>query len=124
MTLRGNNVDMPKGMSGLALGTTHAPTGETEPKYLLSPQQTDGFLSLVTMIQQGVRLGVSAMPDISGMTGRSSSPTGNFAVDQIVVNVEQLADDQDYEELADKVFETLLERMQNGTAVGGLYSSM
>lgn len=112
------------GRGGLVTQPTTALIGELgRPERVLDPDQTMLFDTLVATLQQASMVGVSAMPDVGSYTG-SSSGSGSFAVDQIIVNVDQLADDQDYEELADRIFETLVERVQSGSAVGGLFSNM
>ena len=113
------------GRGGLVTKPTEAIIGETgRPERVLDPTQTVLFETMVATLQQAARLSVDAMPDIGVYSGGSGGTTGNFAVDQIVVNVDQLQEDQDYEELADRIFQTLVERIQSGSAVGGLFSNM
>ena len=113
------------GSGGLITRPTEAIIGETgKPERVLNPEQTFLFENMVATLQEAAHVGVSAMPDLGVVGGGVTNNNGSFAVDQIIVNVDQLSDDQDYEELADKVFETLLERVQHGTAVGGLFSNM
>ena len=112
------------GRGGLVTQPTQALIGETgRPERVLDPDQTMLFDTLVATLQQATRLSVSAMPDVGRVAGGGGGAGSNFAVDQIIVNVEQLNDDQDYDELADKVFETLVERIQSGSAMGGLFST-
>ena len=66
---------------------------------------------------------MAAMPDLAAVSAAGSS-TSNLSVDQITVNVDKLAEDQDYEELAERIYDTLLERIRRGSSIGGLFSNM
>jgi hypothetical protein len=90
---------------------------------VLNPEQTERFFALVDALQNVASVSMAAMPDLAAVSATGGT-TGNFSVDQITVNVDKLADDQDYEELAERIYDTLLERIRRGSSIGGLFSNM
>lgn len=114
--------DLLFGKGGLVTKPTEAIIGETgRPERVLDPDQTMLFDTMVATLQNVAKISVGALPDIGAFTGGGAN---DVSVDQIVVNVDRLAEGQDYEELADRIYETLVERIRRGTAVGGMFSNM
>lgn len=88
-----------------------------DPERVLSPRQTSLFESLVQSMEQMSKINLPALP----VFGNDMIGSGNaINVGDIIVNVDKLENDDDYEELARKVFETIMEKMNRGAAIGGL----
>ena len=92
-------------------GTTSAP------ERVLSPQQTKLFDTLVQTLQAAAFTGRTSMPAMDLQTSRNGS-VNTFG--DIIVQVDHLSSDTDYREMAEKVGDAILERMNLGTAVGGI----
>ena len=89
----------------------------SDPERILSPYQTRLFETMVQALERMSTITVPTMPNFGGFeTGNNS----NVSVGDIIVNVDNLDTDDDYEELAEKVSEVLMERIGRTTAVGGL----
>lgn len=87
------------------------------PERVLNPYQTQLFDSMVKALEQIGKINVPSMPNLSGM---KTNGGGNVSVGDIIVNVDNLDTDADYEELAEKVSEVLMSRIGRTTAVGGI----
>ena len=88
-----------------------------DPERVLSPYQTKLFDTMVQALDSISKISIPSMPNFGNMqTGSSNS----VSVGDIIVNVDNLDTDDDYEELADKVSEVLMERIGRTTVVGGL----
>ena len=89
----------------------------TEPERILSPHQTVLFETLVRSMENMSRIAIPSMPfiDYDDKAGASSVNVGD-----IIVNVEKMDTDADYEAMAQKVFDTLMERLNRGSVVGGI----
>lgn len=87
------------------------------PERVLTPYQTKMFETMVAALESISRISVPGMmnPGDINMTGGNPVSVGD-----IIVNVENLDTDDDYEELADKVSEVLMDRIGKTTAIGGL----
>jgi len=87
------------------------------PEYVLNPQQTDLFMSLVKSLEEMSKVRIPGMPSIrtDWNTNRESMTVGD-----IIVNVDNLDTEADYEELAEKVFDTIMTRINRGSVVGGI----
>ena len=85
---------------------------------ILTPYQTTLFDSLVNTLDMMSRVYIPGMPNLSGDTaGQGGSPIN---VGDIIVNVDQMDSDADYEDMAEKVFEALMDRLNRGSVVGGI----
>ena len=85
---------------------------------ILTPYQTALFDSLVNTLDMMSRVYIPGMPNLSGDTaGQGGSPIN---VGDIIVNVDQMDSDADYEDMAEKVFEALMDRLNRGSVVGGI----
>lgn len=88
-----------------------------DPERILSPYQTKLFESMVQALERMSTISIPSMPNFGGITSGSES---NVSVGDIIVNVDNLDTDDDYEELARKVSEVLMERIGRTAVVGGL----
>lgn len=88
-----------------------------DPERILSPYQTKLFETMVQALEKMSTISIPSMPNLGNidMTG-----SGGVNVGDIIVNVDNLDTDDDYEELADKVSEVLMERIGRTAVVGGL----
>lgn len=89
----------------------------SEPERVLSPKQTELFETMVKALENMSRISIPTMPNFGDIDLTGS---GNVSVGDIIVNVDNLDTDDDYEELAKKVSAILMERIGRTTVVGGL----
>lgn len=87
------------------------------PERVLSPYQTKLFETLVTSLQKVTTVTAPSLPVISSPERDLNS---SYSFGDIVVNVEKLDSDSDYEEMARRVGEVILKQMNRGTYVGGI----
>jgi len=87
------------------------------PERILSPYQTKLFESMVQALEKMSTISIPSMPNFGNLELTGS---GGVNVGDIIVNVDNLDTDDDYEELANKVSEVLMERIGRTTVVGGL----
>ena len=87
------------------------------PERILSPYQTQLFESMVNALEQMSKIQIPSMPNFGDI---ELSGNGGVSVGDIIVNVDNLDTDDDYEELAEKVSDVLMERIGKTTVVGGL----
>ena len=87
------------------------------PERILSPYQTQLFDTMVEVLERMSRVAVSPSPNLGNIQTTRANPV---SVGDIIVNVENLDTDDDYEELADKVSDVLMERIGRTAVVGGL----
>ena len=86
---------------------------------ILNPYQTELFDSLVRAMETMSRIMVPDVPAFGSDTlfgGASNS----VSVGDIIVQVDKMETDADYEDMADKVLNAILERLNRGTAIGGI----
>lgn len=88
-----------------------------KPERILSPYQTMLFESMVDALESMSRITIPSMPNLGGIDVGGNGPV---SVGDIIVNVDNLDTDDDYEELAQKVSEILMERIGRTAVVGGL----
>jgi len=91
---------------------------EQDPERVLSPYQTKLFESMVKALEGIDRISIPTMPNFSGM--QTTGGGENITVGDIIVQVDNLDTDDDYETLAQKVSEVLMERIGRTLPVGGL----
>ena len=89
-----------------------------EPERILSPYQTKLFETMVDALDSISRISV---PGMSNYGDVQKTGGGSVSVGDIVVNVDNLDTDDDYEELAEKVSAVLMERIGRTAAIGGLH---
>lgn len=87
------------------------------PERILSPYQTELFETMVAALERSSKMYISGMPNYGDIT---SGGGNTISVGDIVVNVDNLDTDDDYEELAQKVSNILMERIGRTTVVGGM----
>jgi len=87
-----------------------------DPERILNPYQTKLFESMVQALERMSTISIPGMPDFGGMAAGGNP----VSVGDIVVNVENLDTDDDYEELAQKVSEILMDRIGRTAVVGGM----
>ena len=89
----------------------------SSPERVLSPYQTKLFEILVMSLQKVATVNIPSLPFISSPERGAS---GSYSFGDIVVNVDKLESDADYEEMARKVGEVILRQMNKGSYVGGI----
>lgn len=87
------------------------------PERILSAHQTEMFDSMVAALERMSRIAIPTMPDFGDMNFGNGS---NVSVGDIIVNVDNLDTDDDYETLAEKVSRVLMERIGKTAVVGGI----
>lgn len=87
------------------------------PERVLSPFQTKLFETMVQALEQMSRVSVSSMPNLAGIQGAAGN---SVSVGDIIVNVDNLDTDDDYETMAERVSDILMERIGRTAVVGGL----
>lgn len=88
-----------------------------DPERILTPYQTKLFESMVRALETISTIPISTMPNMSGLQSTGANPV---SVGDIIVNVDNLDTDDDYETLAEKVGEVLMEKIGRTAVVGGL----
>ena len=88
-----------------------------DPERILSPYQTKLFETMVEALERASRVVIPGMPNYGDATVNGGNPV---SVGDIIVNVDNLDTDDDYEELAKKVSDVLMERIGKTTVVGGM----
>lgn len=87
------------------------------PERILNPYQNKLFETMVQALDRMNRVYVPTMPNFGNMQMTGGNPV---SVGDIIVNVDNLDTDDDYEALAEKVSQVLMERIGRTTAIGGL----
>ena len=87
------------------------------PERILNPYQNRLFETMVQALERMNRVYVPTMPSFGDVQMSGGNPV---SVGDIIVNVDNLDTDDDYEELAEKVSQVLMERIGRTTAIGGL----
>lgn len=90
---------------------------EQLPERILSPHQTELFETMVEALDRMSRITVSSMPNFGGLQTTGANPVN---VGDIIVNVDNLDTEDDYEELAEKVKQILMDEIGRAAVVGGL----
>ena len=88
-----------------------------EPERVLSPYQTKLFDSMVEALQTIDKISIPGMQNYGDVQSTGGNP---ISVGDIIVNVDNLDTDDDYEELAQKVGEVLMEEIGKTAVVGGI----
>lgn len=89
---------------------------KTKPERILSAYQTELFEDLIATLH-GIKVFTSSMPSV-GFDGANSGQTFTFG--DIVINVDSLNNDSDYETIAEQIMEQIMDMMTRGSAVGGI----
>ena len=88
-----------------------------DPERILTPYQNKLFESMVSALEKMSTLTIPSMPNFGALQTTGANPV---SVGDIIVNVDNLDTDDDYEEMADRVCEILTERIGRTAVVGGL----
>ena len=104
---------------GLAFDTGLAWLDGTKqkPERILNPYQTELFEDMIRSLHEMRRIRVpisSVIPQLPENGGVS------YTIENITVQVQKLETDADYEEIAEKVGEQIMEKAMRGMSVGGL----
>jgi hypothetical protein len=84
---------------------------------ILTPYQNKLFESFVKTLEKMATISIPSMPNFGVLETTGANPV---SVGDIIVNVDNLDTDDDYEEMADRVCEILTERIGRTAVVGGL----
>lgn len=89
---------------------------KSAPERILSPYQTKLFEDMIKTLH-AIKINVPSMP--AGIyEGDTHAQTITFG--DIIIQVDELAEDTDYKDLANHIMEEITERMTRGSAVGGI----
>lgn len=91
---------------------------EQQPERILSPYQTELFEDMLKTLH-AIRTFQAPASVVQPKLPEKASQQGLY-IDSITVQVQRLDSDQDYEEMAERVGEHIMERVSRGMAVGGI----
>lgn len=89
---------------------------KTKPERILSAYQTELFEDLLSTLH-GIKVFANSMPSV-GYDNTNSGQTFTFG--DIVINVDKLDSDADYQAVAEQVMEQIMDSVTRGSAVGGI----
>ena len=84
---------------------------------ILNPYQTELFESLVNTMDIMSHIMSPGMPDFHQESLQNSS---SVSVGDIIVNVDKMDTDADYDEMAEKVLNSIMEKLNRGSVIGGI----
>lgn len=87
------------------------------PERILSPYQTKLFEDMISSLHQ-IKVSAPSIP--SGIFDGGTNNSQAITFGDIILNVDQLADDSDYGDVVDRLMEEIMERMTRGMPVGGI----
>lgn len=90
----------------------------SKPERVLSPYQTQLFEDMIGTLHAIKTINVPTMPAFGAETSSRSQPTLTFG--DVVIQVDKLDNDTDYDELAEKFFDRVLEKSGRVQSVGGI----
>ncbi len=90
------------------------------PERILSPFQTALFESLVKSMESMSRISVGSMRYYGDAPAMKQSGGNSLSVGDVIINVDKIATDDDYETIAEKVKESIVESITRGRAIGGI----
>ena len=90
---------------------------ETNPERILNAKQNSLFETLVNSMEQMSRINVPSLPALGSDWTGGGAPVN---VGDIILNVDKLESDDDYSAVADKVIEMIMEKVNRGSAIGGI----
>lgn len=90
----------------------------SKPERVLSPYQTQLFEDMIDTLHAIKTINVPTMPAFGAETSSRSQPTLTFG--DVVIQVDKLDNDTDYDELAEKFFDRVLEKSGRVQSVGGI----
>lgn len=86
------------------------------PEYMLNASQTKMMESLIAALEMRVK--VPTMPAFDSSMFAANNTNGYTFNGGITIQVDSLADDADYDEIAEKVKESIVDAMTRGKAIG------
>lgn len=89
----------------------------SSPERILSPYQTKLFEDMIATLHQ-IKVSVPSMPN--GIWNGEATNNQAVTFGDIILNVEQLAEDADYMHVVDLLMDEINERMTRGMSVGGI----
>lgn len=89
-----------------------------KPERILSPYQTELFEDMIQTLHAIKTVNVPSMPAFGADTASRSQPALTFG--DVIIQVDKLDDDTDYDELAEKFFGHVLEKSGRIQSVGGI----
>lgn len=92
---------------------------KTKPERILSPYQTELFETLVRSMESMSKISAPSMR-YYGDTPKNENAGTTLSMGDLIINVDQIATDDDYETIAEKVKESIVESITNGRAIGGI----
>lgn len=90
---------------------------KTRPERILDAEQTELFNTMVKSLESIAKIRIPSMPAFDGDFKMGS---GGVNVGDIILNIDKLEDDSDYNEIAEKVLDVIMERMNRGSVIGGI----
>jgi len=88
-----------------------------DPERILSPRQTELFDILVSSLED-LSVHVPSFPSFDW--AREGSTEGGFSFGDIVINVAHLDSDTDYDDMAERVLDSVMQKINRGSVVGGI----
>ena len=88
-----------------------------DPERILTPYQNKLFETFVNTLEKMATITIPSMPSFDGLQSTGANPV---SVGDIIVNVDNLDTEDDYETMAEKVGEILMERIGRSAVIGGL----
>lgn len=89
-----------------------------KPERILSPYQTELFEDMIATLHALKTINVPTMPAFGNDTVSHAQPALTFG--DVIIQVDKLDDDTDYDELAEKFFDHVLEKSGRVQSVGGI----
>ena len=89
-----------------------------DPERVLSPYQTKLFETMVQALEKMSTISIPTMPTFGNI--QTSTGGSTFTFGDIIVQVDNLNTDDDYDTMAEKVSDVLMERIGKTSVVGGL----
>ena len=86
------------------------------PEGILNPEQTKLFQQLISSLET-ISVKAPSIPDAMYSAGAQAQ---NVTFGDIILQIDKLDKDQDYEETADKIMDIMAKRIAKGSAVGGI----
>lgn len=90
---------------------------KTRPERILDAEQTELFNTMVKSLESIAKIRIPSMPAFDGDFKMGS---GGVNIGDIILNIDKLEDDSDYNEIAEKVLDVIMERMNRGSVIGGI----
>lgn len=93
---------------------------KTAPERILSPFQTALFESLVKSMETMSKVNIGSMRYYGETPTIQRNSNSSYTMGDVIINVDKIATDDDYETIAEKVKESIVESITKGRAIGGI----